>query len=78
MASAKIGGDDHLIFIYDPRYPVNWYKFGLLERFFHLIVLYADEYFLHLACDQPAYRAYDGNTVFNTLDKIALSDSMQE
>lgn len=76
MASAQTDGEDYPIFVFDPRYPIDGYKFGILGRFFGLIVLHANEYFEHLHCDILAYRIYDGQTRFSTLDKVVLPDRM--
>ena len=76
MASAQSDGEDYPIFVFDPRHPIDGYMFGILGRFFGMIVFYADQYLEHLNCDVLAYRIYDGLTRFSTLDRVIPPDHM--
>ena len=76
MASAESDGKDYPIFVFDPIHPIDGYIFGILGRFFGMIVFHPNQYLEHLNCDCLAYRIYDGQTCFSTLDKVNLPDHM--
>ena len=74
MASAQTGRESHPVFVFDTRHPIDGFVFGILGRFYVMIVFHADVYFKHLDCDMLAYRNYGGETNFAPLHDLARPD----